>query len=102
MLSPGAPFSSGGKYYIAGAVKSCFAGIFQNGDDETYPNDLHGNIIADTKGCAGDWNQKQRASGYTGCTAGTYCGNDTQQERGGEIHNYAQCICCLLYTSRCV
>ena len=62
MLSSGAPFSSGGKYYIAGAVKSCFAGIFQNGDDETYPNDLHGNIIADTKGCAGDWNQKQRAS----------------------------------------
>ena len=37
MLSSGAPFSSGGKYYIAGAVKSCFAGIFQNGDDETTP-----------------------------------------------------------------
>ena len=78
MLSSGAPFSSGGKYYIAGAVKSCFAGIFQNGDDETYPNNLHGDIITDTKGCAGYRNQKQGSTGNTGCTTGTYCGYNTQ------------------------
>ena len=78
VLSALCQFSCSGKEHIAGAVKSCFAGIFQNGDDETYPNNLHGNIITDTKGCAGYWNQKQGATSNTRCTAGTYCGYKTQ------------------------
>lgn len=42
-------FSNSSKEDITGTVQCRFAGIFKNTNDEAYADDLHGNIIADTK-----------------------------------------------------
>ena len=86
ILSAFCKFCSGSEEHVAGTVEGGFAGIFQYGDNETYTYHLHGNIIADAEGCAGNRNEEQGAAGYAGCTAGTNGRNDAEQK--GRSHIY--------------
>ena len=51
-LSAFCKFGSCGKENVTGAVERSFASILQYGDDEANANNLHSDIIADTKGSA--------------------------------------------------
>ena len=68
ILSAFCKFCSGSEEHVAGTVEGGFAGIFQYGDNETYTYHLHGNIIADAEGCAGNRNEQQASAGSTGST----------------------------------
>lgn len=86
ILSAFCKFCSGSEEHVAGTVESGFTGIFQYGDNETYTYHLHGNIIADAEGCAGNRNEEQGAAGYAGCAAGANGRNDAEQKGCSHIY----------------
>ena len=51
--SPLSEFSGSGKKKVGRRVQGCFYRVLNNSDDETYGNNLHGDIIGDTEQGAG-------------------------------------------------
>ena len=66
LLSSFSVFSCSSEQRVCRRVECCFAGVLDNSNDETDTNNLHSDIVGDTKQAAGQWNQQQRTSGNTG------------------------------------
>ena len=85
--------SGSGEEHITGAVERSLAGVLQDTDDEANANDLHGNIIADTEGCAGNGDQQQRTTGNTRGTAGADRSDDAEQQRRRQVNYDSHRMC---------
>ena len=89
---PAAHFGDGSEEHIRRRVEGCFARVLDDPDDKADADDLHGQIIGDTKEATSNRDEKERSSRNSRCSTSRDSRYDTQNECRSKVNLNVQGI----------